>query len=217
MTTPDLTLVIGDKNLSAWSLRGWLATKASGLPFDEILIFLDRDDTRERILEHSPAGKVPILKVGDEVIWDSLAIAETLADLAPDSGLWPADPLERARARALVSEMHSGFASLREECPMNLMARTPRAEVSGPTAADIRRVVALWRDALGRSGGPFLFGDYGIADAFYAPVATRFITYEIALDVFGDDDGRAAAYRDVVTSTLAFEEWLDGARAEVAG
>jgi glutathione S-transferase len=199
-------LVIGTKKWSTWSLRPWLVAKRSGLAFTETLIDLRQADggTALAIRPHSPSGLVPVLKTEDGALWDSLAICEYLAERAP--GLWPADPAARAFARAAACEMHSGFSSLRGECPMDLSARPHAAGLSEATHKDIRRIVALWNNLLGRFGGPFLAGDWSIADAFFTPVATRFRTYGVKPSDFGDS-GPAGAYAERLLEQPDFLEW----------
>lgn len=206
----DLTLILGNKAYSSWSLRPWLALKHTGRPFAEVVIPLRRPDTKARILEHSPAGKVPVLKHGDLAVWDSLAICEYLADLFPDSALWPQNPAARAVARAVSAEMHSGFQALRSSMPMDLKRKAPGEGMTEATVADIARVSALWADCRARfgDGGPFLFGRFSIADAMYAPVVTRFDTYGVAL---GDT---ARAYADAVLAMPAMRDWTEAGRAE---
>ena len=208
-------LVIGNKNTSSWSLRPWLAMKQADIPFTEIRINLRDPDMKEQIRAHSPAGKVPVLWADDLMIWDSLAILEYLAERYPDKGLWPSDDCARAVARAASAEMHSGFQALREHCPMKFLAEEPRAEHLEPVQANIRRVVALWTDCRRRFGsdGPFLFSSFSIADAMYAPVASRLRTYVADLAEFGDD-GTAAAYVDALFAMPAMAEWAQGAREE---
>ncbi|MCC7251106.1 glutathione S-transferase family protein [Hyphomicrobium sp.] len=210
-------LVIGNKYTSSWSLRPWLAMKEAGIPFAEVRINLRAPDKKEQIRAHSPAGKVPVLWADDLMIWDSLAILEYLAERHPDAGLWPSDARARAVARAASSEMHSGFQALREHCPMKLLATEPRAEHLEPVQANIRRIVELWKDCRQRFGGdgPFLFSHFSIADAMYAPVASRFRTYIADLGEFGDD-GTAAAYIDAVFALPSMKEWAEGAREELA-
>jgi len=196
-------LVIGDKLWSSWSMRPWLVAVRAGMPFEEVRVKLRRDDTAGQISAYSPSGKVPVLIDGDLVIPDSLAICERLADLNP--GLWPADPVARALARAAASEMHSGFASLRSECPMDLSLRTT-LELTESTQNDVRRIVSLWSGLRRRFGdaGPFLTGTWSIADAFFTPVATRFVTYGVELADYGDD----GSARDYVDTLLATDEYL---------
>ena len=184
-----MEILIGDKNLSSWSMRPWLALKRTGAPFTETLIRLRRPSTESEIIAAgSPTGLVPALKDGEVVIWDTLAICEYLNERFPAANLWPADLARRAVGRSAAAEMHSGFASLRGECWMEIAKRT-QVDVSEATAANIRRVVALWSDLLARFGGPFLLGEWSIADAFYTPVATRFRTYGLRLSDFGDEGG----------------------------
>jgi glutathione S-transferase len=211
-----MEILIGDKNLSSWSLRPWLALKRTGAPFTETPIKLGRASTRDDILAAgSPSGLVPALKDDGLAIWDTLAICEYLNDKVPAAKLWPTDPTRRALGRSAATEMHSGFASLRGECPMDLARRT-QVDVSEATGANIRRIVALWADLLNRFGGPYLVGDWSIADAFYTPVATRFRTYGLRLTDFGDD-GAAGAYAARLLETPEFLEWEKGALAESAG
>lgn len=210
-----MELVIGTKRWSTWSLRPWLALKRTGAPFTETLIGLRQDEgrTEAAILPHSPSGLVPALKDGGLTVWDSLAICEYLAEKFPAAKLWPEDPAMRALARAAASEMHSGFQSLRGECPMALEVEPKVTTLSEATQKNVRRVVALWSDLLGRSGGPFLAGEWSIADAFYTPVATRFRTYGVHLSDYGDD-GTCGAYATRLLATPDFREWEAAARAQ---
>ena len=204
-----MELVIGTKAWSTWSLRAWVALKTTGAPFTETLIQLREENnvSADRILGHSPSGLVPFLKDGGVAIGDSLAICEYLAERFPDAGLWPKDAAARAAARAAAAEMHSGFASLRKECPMDLHAAAHAAELSAESAKDVRRIVALWNDLLARFGGPWLGGaEWGIADAFYTPVATRFRTYGVRLGDHGDQ-GAAAAYGGRLLARPEFRAW----------
>jgi glutathione S-transferase len=216
MPAPRHELVIGDKHISSWSLRPWIAMKRLGLPFSEINIRLRQSDTKSRILEHSPAGKVPALKVDGEVVWDSLAILEYLADV--HGGLWPAERGARATARAVSAEMHAGFKPLRDHCPMDLLVRAPMATLPKDVEADVRRIISSWRAVRGRygGGGPFLFGGFTAADAMYAPVCTRFRTYLPDLQRYGDD-GTAQAYVETMFATPEMTAWSEEARAELAG
>lgn len=205
-----MELVIGTKAWSTWSMRPWLVLKHTGAPFTETLIPLRQENglTEAAILPHSPSGLVPALKDGDLVVNDSLAICEYLAERFP--GLWPQDPALRALARSAACEMHSGFGSLRGECPMDL-AMTPHAPSLSPaTGKDIRRIVAIWNDLLARSGGPYLAGAWSIADAFYTPVATRFRTYGVKLSDYGDT-GPAGEYAERLLETPEFLAWEKGA------
>ena len=212
-------LVVGDKNTSSWSLRPWLALRHAGISFGEINIKLRQPDTKAQILRYSPAGKVPTLLIDDgQAIWDSLAILEYLAEAHPEARLWPDRREGRALARSVSAEMHSGFAALREHCPMELLARTPMAELPDAVAAEVRRIVALWQDCRRRFGasGPLLFGGFTAADAMYAPVATRFRTYLPDLAPYGDD-GTAQAYVDALFALPAMAEWEAGAHREASG
>ena len=206
----ELTLVIGNKNFSSWSLRGWLLAKQSGLEFREERVWIDEDPDRVQRRRHSPVGKVPILHHGDLAVWDSLAIAEFLNELAPDAGLWPGERRARARARSLCAEMHSGFEGLRTHMPMNCTARKPFRDRGADVAADIERIVAMWTDTRREFGGaePFLFGRWCAADIFYTPVASRLVTYGVELQ------GAAAAYRDSLLEHPWMREWLAEAARE---
>jgi len=206
-----MELVIGTKAWSTWSLRPWLVAKRAGVDFTEILVQLREQNgvSEAAIRVHSPSGLVPALKDGDLVVVDSLAICEYLAERLP--GLWPKDSVARALARSAAAEMHSGFSSLRGECPMDLAAEPKVVELSPATHKDIRRIVELWRGLLRRFGGPFLAGDWSIADAFYTPVATRFRTYGVKLTDFGDD-GLAGAYAERLLETPEFLVWEAASR-----
>ena len=211
----DLTLVIGNKAFSSWSLRPWLALKHTGARFAEIVIPLRQPDTAARIREHSPSGRVPSLRHGDRVIWDSQAICEYLAETFPEAKLWPDDAHARAVARSVSAEMHGGFLALRTHMSMDLKTMLPGAGRNAETEADIARITTLWRDsreqfgkAAGQDGGPFLFGRFSIADAMYAPVVTRFITYGVELDA------TCRAYVDAVMNVPAMKEWVAAAKVE---
>ncbi len=216
MPAANYTLVIGDKNLSSWSLRPWLALSHCRIPFAEERVRLRQPESRATILRHSPSGKVPVLKDGALVVFDSLAVLEFLAERHPELGLWPKDAEARAFARSISAEMHAGFAALRNEMPMDLLARLPTPPIGEALATDIRRIVAIWREARARygEGGPFLFGTFSNADAMFAPVATRFRTYGVDLAPFGDD-GQAAAYAHSVLDLPAMAAWTEAAAAEV--
>lgn len=204
-----MKLIIGDKNYSSWSMRPWVLMKHFGIPFDEVLIELGRDDTKARILEHAPSGTVPCLVDADGVaIWDSLAIAETLAERFAQHALWPRDAAARARARSVSAEMHASFGALRTEMSFNVRAKRPGRGATPASLADIARIDALWSECLGASGGPFLFGAFSIADAMYAPVVLRFNTYAPALSE------SARAYAERVNALPAVQAWIDGARRE---
>jgi len=206
-----MELLIGDKQWSSWSMRPWLVARRAGAEFTETLIRLRQPDTRERILAAgSPTGLLPALIDGEVRIGDSLAISEYLAERFPAAGLWPTDPVARAHARAAAAEMHSGFSSLRGECPMDLKVMET-VELSAATGADIHRVVALWSELRARfgAGGDFLFGGWGIADAMFTPVATRFRSYGVKLSDYGDR-GAAAAYASALLETPEFKAWEAG-------
>lgn len=209
-------LVIGDKNISSWSLRPWLAMAHAGIAFREIGIRLRMPDTKAQILRYSPAGKVPTLLADGQAIWDSLAILEYLAEAHPEAKLWPQARDARALARSVSAEMHSGFAALREHCPMHFVARAPMAALPEAVGAEVRRIVALWRDCRLRFGasGRLLFGGFTAADAMYAPVASRFRTYLPDLAPYSDD-GSAQAYVDALFDLPAMAEWEAGARREL--
>ena len=206
----DLKIILGNKSYSSWSLRGWLALKRCGVPFEEEVIPLYREDSRARLLAYSPAGRVPILRHGALTIWDSLAIVEYLAERFPEAGLWPEAPDTRATARAICAEMHAGFAALRNQMPMNLRESGPPPPGSEALSRDSARVTDIWTDCRTRfrKGGAFLFGEFTAADAFYAPVAARFATYSVPLE------GAAAAYRDEILAWPDFQEWCAAAAEE---
>jgi glutathione S-transferase len=216
MATDRYKLVIGDKNISSWSLRSWLALKQCRIPFTEERVRLRQPDSKAEIMRHSPAGKVPVLKTDQGLVWDSLAILEVLAERHPGHRLWPQDAEVRAAARSICAEMHSGFAALRNEMSMDLLNRLPCPPIGGALEADIRRIAAMWRETRARlgKGGPFLFGAFTNADAMYAPVATRFRTYGVDLSDFGDD-GAGAAYMNAIFALPAMAEWTEGAVAEI--
>ncbi|HTM58865.1 MAG TPA: glutathione S-transferase family protein [Burkholderiales bacterium] len=195
-----MQLVIGNKNYSSWSLRPWIAMKVLGIAFDEVRIPLYQPGSKERILGYSRAGKVPILKDGDTVIWDSLAILEYLAEKHPQ--LWPSDRAQRAKARSISAEMHSGFAKLREHMSMNARKRYPGKGRTPEVLADIARIDAIWSEAK----GPFLFGTFTAADAMYAPVVLRFRTYEVEV--------RKKSYMDAMLALPAMREWIEAAERE---
>ena len=209
-----MQLVIGDKIYSTWSLRPWLAAKRAGLAFDEVMIKLRREDTPAQIAPYSPSGRIPVLIDGGLTVWDSLAICEYLAEKAPTAHLWPKDAAARALARSASAEMHSGFASLRGECPMDLSLRST-IELSEATHKDIRRITALFSDLRGRyaEDGPFLCGAWSIADAFFTPVATRFRSYGVILSDSGDL-GAAGVYVETLLQQPDYLEWERAALAD---
>ncbi len=207
----DLTIYLGNKNYSSWSLRPWLVLKRTTVAFDEVVIPLYQPGSRETILKYSPSGRLPALRHGDVTVWESLAICEYLAESFPTFELWPKDAAARCLARAVSAEMHAGFAALRRHLPMNIRSSFPGRGVTPEVQADINRIMALWRDCRGRFGdgkGPFLFGHFTIADAMYAPVVTRFRTYRIALE------REAEAYCEAVMAWPAMQEWVAAARDE---
>ena len=211
---PDFTVVIGNKNYSSWSLRGWLMARIAGIEFDEIVVPLDLPETQAAIRKHSPSGRVPVLLHRGLAVWDSLAIAEYLNDLKPGSGLWPAAAAARAHARSISAEMHSGFADLRTNMPMNIRAACPGKGLTPTVRADIERITSLWRDCRKRFAGAapkddgFLFGPISAADAMYAPVVTRLRTYGVTLDSDAD------AYCAAVLDHPAMKDWIDAAKHE---
>jgi glutathione S-transferase len=210
-TTPPAVLTITSKNYSSWSLRGWLLTRFAGLAFTENVLPPDDPSNRADLLLLSSSIRVPDLKVGDVHVWDTLAIAEYLNECFPEAQLLPADPKARAHCRAISGEMHSGFASLRSALPMNLRAHFPKFKVWSRAQADIDRITTIWRECLQAHGGPYLFGAHRtIADAMYAPVCTRFRTYDVKLDKVCD------AYCDTILAMPEMKEWIKAAKAEPA-
>ncbi|MBD2462800.1 glutathione S-transferase family protein [Oscillatoria sp. FACHB-1407] len=207
----SFSLVIGNKNYSSWSLRAWLTLKQSGLEFTEIRIPLDTPETHAKILEHSPSGRVPVLIHDGLHIWESLAICEYIVEQAPDRQLLPQDPKARAIARAVSSEMHAGFRALREHMPMDCRSRYPGEGRKPGVQDDINRITQLWRDTRQQfgAGGDFLFGQFTYADAMYAPVVSRFVTYGVSLDPV------AQAYADAIWALPTMRQWLADAEAEV--
>jgi glutathione S-transferase len=207
-----MELLIGDKLWSTWSMRAWLVLKHAGAPFTETPIRLRREETgADARAAGSPNGQVPVLKDADAVVWDSIAICEYLAEKFPTARLWPSDAAARALGRAAAAEMHSSFASLRGECPMDLGLRQ-EVEVSPATHKDLRRLVELWSGLLSRFGGPFLVGDWSIADAFFTPVATRLRSYGLRLSDYGDQ-GLCADYAERLLQAPEFLEWEKAALA----
>ena len=217
----EFELVIGDKNWSSWSLRPWLLMRQAGIPFTEASVRLRQTDTKAQILVHSPAGFVPALKWRGAVIGDSLAICETIADLFPAKALWPSDTLARALARSAAAEMHSGFQNLRREMPMAVLEKHPGVGQTEEALADARRIVDLWRGLRMRFGRQavedqgFLFGRFSVTDAMYAPVVTRFATYDVDLEALGDD-GTVGAYMNAIMTLPSMQDWIMGAETEEA-
>lgn len=211
-----MQLVIGDKVFSSWSMRPWLVLKRAGATFEEVSIRLRQPDTPAQIALHSAQGQVPVLKDAELVVYDSLAICEYLHERLPAARLWPDDATARALGRSAAAEMHGGFQALRNDFSMDLAVRTT-AEISEATAVNIRRIVALWsglRERFG-AGGPFLLGEWSIADAFYTPVATRFRSYGVKLSDHGDL-GPAEAYCALLLEQPEFLQWERAALAGVA-
>lgn len=206
---PKLTLVIGNKNYSSWSLRPWLAMAAKNIPFSEVLIPLEHPNTRQQVLQYSPTGLVPALKFGNLLLWESLSIIEYVADKHPEANLWPEEPEYRAIARSLAAEVHAGFQALRNHCPMNLRRRAAR-RMSPAAEADVMRLANYWRRFRAESagGGPFLFGEFGAVDAMFAPLATRIRSYEIPVDRVTNE------YVDAIYNLPAFQKWYLAGAAE---
>lgn len=202
-------LVIGDYNLSSWSMRPWLVLKKSGLPISVEQVLLDRPNTAQQLKKISPSGRVPVLHYKGIKIWDSLAISEFLAELAPEKNLWPKDPSQRAIARSLVCEMHSGYQSLRSQLSMDINLRMKINHLTPSTIGDIQRIIHIWDQSLKTNGGPFLLGEFSIADAFYAPVVMRFVSYGIEIK-----NPRAKSYMKTILKDKDVQEWLRGAQRE---
>jgi glutathione S-transferase len=211
-----LQLVIGNKNYSSWSMRPWVLMRQQGIPFEEIKLrfdFSDGSPFRQAVAGYSPAGTVPVLVMDGLAVWDTLAIAEALHEAFPRHGVWPADPLRRARARSLCAEMHAGFSALRSLCPMNIEARLPAVgarlwDEYDTLKRDVRRIEQMWADALQASGGPMLFGAFSAVDAYYAPVCMRIQTYALPVSAL------TRAYVDRVAALPGVERWVADALAE---
>ena len=211
------TLIVGTRSWSSWSLRPFVALKAVGVPFEVMDIRLRQTEhptTKEQILKHSPAGKVPVLKIEDGgdtlTVWDSLAICETLAERHPEAGLWPADPARRAAARSYAAEMHSGFPDVRDQLSMDFARKKDLPELRDDTKVQIARILDAWETPLLAYKGDFLFGGLSIADCMYAPVVSRFRTYGVVLPA------DVQAYADRVWALPAMQNWLKGSEAEIA-
>ena len=206
-----LKLVIGNKNYSSWSMRPWVAMKAFNIPFQEIRVLLKQPDTSTAIAQYSAAGRVPVLIAGETMVWDSLAICEYLAEQFQEKNLWPQDVRARAMARSICAEMHSGFTGLRSAMTMNICASFPGKGRTTEAQADIGRISEIWETCFARSGPHrFLFGDFSIADAYYAPVVMRFRTYAVSLAP------ALEAYVERVAAHPAVAEWISGAMREEA-
>src|SRR5215471_12129752 len=205
-----MLLILGNKNYSSWSMRPWIAMRVAGLRFDEEVISLNAPEFKGRLLQVAGTGKVPTLVDGDVHVWESLAILEYLAEKFPSAGLWPADPKARAHARAISNEMHAGFVPLRRHCPMNFWRPVKPRPANPDSDANVKRIDAIWSDCRARfgKGGPFLFGAFTAADAMYAPIVSRFVTYAIEVSA------PSRAYMDAVTALPAWAEWTAAALKE---
>jgi len=212
MSSPTLTLLIGNRNYSSWSLRAWLLMRQAAIPFEERLVALGSEAFGREVRRHSPAGRVPVLVDAGFAVWDTLAIAEYLAERFPDRGIWPGDAQDRARARSVCAEMHAGFGALRSQMPMNIEARLPGRGWNLQVQDDVDRIVEIWSTLRERHAahGPFLFGRFCAADAFFAPVVSRFETYAVPTPPPCD------AYRQAVLALPAMRDWTEGALAERA-
>jgi glutathione S-transferase len=206
----DLTLVIGNRNYSSWSMRPWVLLRQLGIPFDEVKLRFHSPEWNAGIGRWSPSGLVPVLWRGDVAVWDSLAILETVADWYPDKGAWPAEPAARAFARSAAAEMHAGFRNLRAKMPMNIRARLPGKGMTPEVRGEIERIERLWTEARSRfgAGGDFLFGRFSAADAMFAPVVMRFATYGVACGTV------AERYCHAIRAAHGVREWIEGALAE---
>ncbi|MBI3347021.1 MAG: glutathione S-transferase family protein [Burkholderiales bacterium] len=206
---PAATLTLSSKNYSSWSLRGWLLTRFAGLAFKEVMVSPDDEDARKELLLLAPSIRVPCLRHEGATVWNTLAIAEYLNETFPKAGLWPADRVARAHARAVCGEMNSGFANLRAALPMNLKGHFPKHKIWAGAKPDIERIVEIWSDCLATYGGPFLFGKKrSAADAIFAPVATRFVTYDVTLPL------ACAEYCGTVLAMPEMQAWISEARLE---
>lgn len=206
----EYRLLIGNKNYSSWSLRAWLVMKRVGVAFEEIVIPLYQPSSKPAILEFSPSGKLPALTHGSVTVWDSLAVAEYLHEQFPEANLWPADPAARALARSISAEMHAGFRELRINMPFNIRGHAPGRGMTAAVQEEIARVIAIWRDARARfgAGGPLLFGEFTIADAMYAPIVLRLMTYAVPLE----DD--ISDYVSALVALPDMAEWIQAAKNE---
>lgn len=204
----DLTLYVGNKNYSSWSFRPWIAIEAAGVPFKDVVIPFDFAAGNPEFRKISPTGRVPVLHHGDVRVWESLAIIEYVAELFPEAGIWPNDRAARAEARAISMEMLSGFRALRGACPMNIRRAPGEIDLPEGVSDDVARIEAIWKAALARSGGPFLFGAFSAADAMYAPVVNRFEIYRLT------KDETVLAYMARVKAHPAWQKWQAAALAE---
>jgi glutathione S-transferase len=203
------TLTLSSKNYSSWSLRGWLLARFAGLAFEEVMVSPDDADVRKELLLLAPSIRVPCLSHEGATVWNTLAIAQYLDEVIPGARLLPEDRIARAHCRSVSGEMNSGFANLRASLPMNLKAHHPKHRIWGGAKPDIERIVEIWTDCLATYGGPFLFGKHrGMADAMYAPVVTRFLTYDVALEP------RLRRYCDTIMAMPEMREWVAAAKAE---
>ena len=207
-----MKLLIGNKNYSSWSLRPWFLLRQAGVPFEEELVDFNADDFKARVARYSPAGKVPVLVDGALVVWDSLAIAEYVAEKFPEKGLWPHGTEARAVARSVCAEMHSGFQEMRSRLTMNCQVRFANVLLDKKTRRDVARIIDIWRDCRQRFGadGPFLFGRFSVADAFFAPVTIRFTAYGVDLPAV------AQQYVATIQALPALQEWIAAARTETS-
>lgn len=208
-SAPGATLTLSSKNYSSWSLRGWLLVRFAGLPFDEVMVPTDDESARKELLLLAPSILVPCLRHEGATVWNTVAIAEYLAEAFPKAGLWPADRVARAHARAICGEMNSGFANLRASLPMNLKGHFPRHKIWAGAKPDIERISEIWSECLARYGGPFLFGKKRCAaDAMFAPVVTRFLTYDVPVNA------ACLAYCETLMAMPELQEWIAAARLE---
>ncbi|NQZ08585.1 MAG: glutathione S-transferase family protein [Algicola sp.] len=203
-----LTLILGNKNYSSWSLRPWILLKMLDIPFDEIVVPLYGPDSKEKLLQYSPKGQVPVLKDFDLTVWDSLAIMEYIAESFPDKKAWPQDKADRANARSISAQMHSSFDAIRNTLPMNCKKQMKFTDISADLQQDIDEVCAIWQHCLSQSNGDFLFGEFSIADAMYAPVVLRFDSYGIEVGQLQQ------AYIDTMLALPGMQQWIEAGKAE---
>lgn len=203
-----MKLFIGNKNYSSWSYRVWLTMKVKGIEFEEDLRTFDVENDYADFFEFSPTGKVPVLQYNGLTIYESLAILEYLAEVYPEKNLWPEGMAARSNARCIAHEMHAGFMALRAACPMNMRRAFAKIDISDAVRKDIRRIETIWAECLEKFGGPFLFGDYSIADGMYAPIVNRFQIYELS------QSPAVQAYTKTMTALPAWKVWDEASRAE---